>query len=299
MKREELGDLVAFLAVAEERSFTRAAAKLGTSQSSLSHLLRRLEERLDVKLLNRTTRSVTPTDAGRQLASSLTPAFKDIEAGLIKLSELQGRPAGTVRITTSKTAASSLLMPVANELMARYPDIRIELNIDQHLVDIAKEGFDAGVRLGEQVDKDMIAVRIGPDVRMVVAGSPDYFNQNPIPQTPRDLTNHLCINFRLPTSGGLYAWEFEQDGQELNVRVDGQFTCNDPDLALEAAIMGRGLVCMPDDLTAPLVESGQLLPVLQDWCPPFPGFHLYYPSRRQVPPALRLLIDALRYPRHS
>lgn len=297
MKREELGDLVAFLAVAEERSFTRAAAKLGTSQSSLSHLLRRLEERLDVKLLNRTTRSVTPTDAGRQLASSLTPAFKDIEAGLIKLSELQGRPAGTVRITTSKTAASSLLMPVANELMARYPDISIELNIDQHLVDITKEGFDAGVRLGEQVDKDMIAVRIGPDVRMVVAGSPDYFNQNPIPQTPHDLTNHLCINFRLPTSGGLYAWEFEQDGQALNVRVEGQFTCNDPDLALEAAIMGRGLVCMPDDMTNPLVESGQLLPVLQDWCPPFPGFHLYYPSRRQVPPALRLLIDALRYPR--
>lgn len=295
MKRDELGDLMAFLAVAEERSFTRAAARLGTSQSSLSAVVRRLEERLDMRLLTRTTRSVTPTEAGQQLADTLRPAFDDIEAQLSSLDEMRRRPAGTIRLTTGKAAARDILLPAANRLMADYPDVNIEITVDQRLVDIVKDGYDAGVRLGEQIDQDMIAVRIGPDMPMVVAATPEYFESHPVPQTPHELTDHVCINLRLPTLGGLYAWEFEKDGRPLNVRVDGQFTCNEPDLLIEATLAGRGLACLPEDHLGPLVAQGRLVQVLHDWCPPFPGYHLYYPSRRQVSPAFRLMIDALRY----
>lgn len=294
MRREDLADLMAFLAVAEQRSFTRAAARLGTSQSSLSAVVRRLEERLGVRLLTRTTRSVTPTEAGQQLADTLRPAFHDIEAGLAGLDELRRRPAGTIRLSTSRSAARTILMPVADRLMAEFPDVNVEITVDQRLVDIVKEGYDAGVRLGEQVDKDMIAVRIGPDMPMFVAATREYFEDHPVPKSPHELTGHVCINMRLPTLGGLYAWEFEKDGRPVNVRVEGQFTCNDADIAVDAALRGRGLVCLPSDYLEPLVQQGRLVRVLEEWCPPFPGYHLYYPSRRQVSPAFRLLIDGLR-----
>lgn len=295
MKREELGDLMAFLAVVEERSFTRAAARLGKSQSSVSHIVRRLEDRLGVVLLTRTTRSVSPTDAGEHLARTLRPAFDDIEEGLARLDALRNRPTGTIRLTTSARAAQDIVLPVADRLMAEHPDVRFELTVDQTLVDIAREGYDAGIRLGEQVDKDMVAVRIGPDARMVVAGAPAYFQRRPRPKNPKDLTDHVCINLRLPTWGGLYTWEFERAGRSINVRVAGQFTCNDPALAVAAALRGRGLLCLPNDHLDPFLEDGRLVQVLERWCPPFPGYHLYYPSRRQVSPALRLLVDALRY----
>jgi DNA-binding transcriptional LysR family regulator len=294
LKRDELGDLMAFLVVAEERSFTRAAARLGTSQSSLSAVVRRIEERLDVRLLTRTTRSVMPTEAGQQLADTLRPAFDDIEARLASLDELRRRPSGTIRLTTSRSATRTILMPVADRLMAEYPDVNIEITIDQRLVDIVREGYDAGVRLGEQIDKDMVAVRIGPDLSMIVAATPDYFRTHPVPETPHDLTDHVCINLRLPTLGGLYAWEFEKDGRPVNVRVDGRFTCNDADIVVDAALRGHGLACLPSDHLQSLVQKGKLVQVLKDWCPPFPGYHLYYPSRRQISPAFRLLIDGLR-----
>ena len=295
MRRDELGDLMAFLAVAEERSFTRAAARLGTSQSALSALVRRLEERLDLRLLTRTTRSVTPTEAGRQLADTLRPAFDDIEDRLSRLNELRSQPAGTIRLTTGRAAARDIVMPVADGLMAEFPDLNIEISVDHRLVDLVKDGFDAGIRLGEQLDKDMIAVRIGPELRMVVAGSPEYFRTHPIPATPQDLTDHNCINLRLPTLGGLYVWEFEREGRPLNVRVTGQFTCSDPDLAVEAALRGRGLTCLPDDHLDTHLRAGRLVQVLADWCPPFPGYFLYYPSRRQNSAAFRLLVERLRY----
>ena len=295
MKREELGDLVAFLTVAEERSFTRAAAKLGTSQSALSHTVRRLEERMGVRLLTRTTRSVSPTDAGGQLVETLRPAFDDIRSRIDALGALRQRPAGTFRITSSRHAAETILMPVVKRLMADYPEINVEVSIEQRLVDLAAERFDAGVRLGEQVEKDMIAVRIGPELRMLVVGSPEYFERHPKPQTPHDLTQHNCINLRLPTLGGLYAWEFEKDGRPLNVRVTGQFICNDPPMIIDAATSGLGLACLPDDHLETLVREGKLVKVLEDWSPPFPGYHLYYPSRRLASPAFALLVEALRY----
>lgn len=294
MRRDELGDLMAFLAVAELRSFTRAAARLGTSQSALSAVVRRLEERLGLGLLTRTTRSVTPTEAGQQLADTLRPAFDDIEARLDSLNDLRRHPAGKIRITTSRSAARDILMPVATGLMAEYPDVSIEIMVDHRLVDLVKEGFDAGVRLGEQIDKDMIAVRIGPKMRMIVAAAPAYFETRPIPETPHDLTGHNCINLRLPTLGGLYVWEFEKDGRPVNVRVEGRFTCNDADMAVDAALRGHGLACLPGDHLTAHVQEGRLIQVLKDWCPPFPGYHLYYPSRRQNAPALRLLIERLR-----
>ena len=295
MKRDELGDLVAFLTVAEERSFTRAAAKLGTSQSSLSHTVRRLEERMGVRLLTRTTRNVSPTDAGEQLVVTLRPAFADIRNRIDALSAMRQRPGGTIRVTSSRHAAESILMPVATRLMMDYPEINIEVSIEQRFVDLAAERFDAGVRLGERVEKDMIAVRIGPELRMVVAGSPEYFERHPKPQTPHELTQHTCINLRLPTLGGLYAWEFEKDQRPLNVRVDGQFICNDVPMIIDAAINGLGLTCLPDDHLGPLVEEGKLVSVLEDWCPPFPGYHLYYPTRRLASPAFALLVEALRH----
>ena len=295
MKRDELGDLMAFLHVAELRSFTRAAAQLGTSQSALSSVVRRLEERLGVRLLTRTTRSVTPTEAGERLVSTLRPAFDNIESQLSELDEFRKHPSGRIRISLGKSSASSLVFPVARQLMAEFPDLTIELTIDQKLVDIVRDGYDAGVRLGEQVDKDMVAVRIAPDMPMVVAGTADYFRTHGKPLTPHDLTGHNCINLRLPTFGGLYAWEFEKNGRPLNVRVEGQFTCNDVDLIMQAALHGRGLACLPADHLGPLVADGRLVQVLEDWCPPFPGYHLYYPSRRQLSPAFRLLVERLRY----
>ncbi|ADE87352.1 LysR family transcriptional regulator [Rhodobacter capsulatus] len=295
MRRDEMGDLIAFLAVAEERSFTRAAARLGTSQSAVSAVVRRLEERLDVRLLTRTTRSVSVTEAGQRLVDALRPAFDGIEAELAALDDIRARPQGMIRLTASRHAAERIVMPVANRLMADYPEVRVEILLDQRFVDIAKEGFDAGIRLGESVDRDMIGVRISGDLQMVVAGSPAYFARHPAPQTPQDLTAHNCINLRLPTLGGLYAWEFEKDGRPLTVRVEGQFTTNDPELAVAAALEDRGLVCLMTDYLAPHLASGRLVRVLADWCPPFSGYHLYYPSRRQITPAFRLLIDALRW----
>jgi DNA-binding transcriptional LysR family regulator len=292
MKRDELGDL---LAVCEERSFTRAAARLRTSQSALSHTVRRLEERLDLRLLTRTTRSVAPTEAGEQLALTLRPAFDEIEARLDRLAALRARPAGTIRLTSNRTAARDILYPKIARLMSEYPDIKVEVSVDQSFVDIVEQRFDAGVRLGESVERDMIAVRIGPDKRMLVAGAPGYFARAGRPRTPHELTAHSCINLRLPTLGGLYAWEFEKDGRPLSVRVEGQFTCNDVDLIVAAALDGVGLCCVPDDHLAPLVAAGQLAVVLEDWSPPFPGYHLYYPSRRQASRAFTLLVDALRW----
>jgi DNA-binding transcriptional LysR family regulator len=294
MRRDELADLGAFLAVAEERSFTRAAARLGTSQSALSHTVRRLEARLGVRLLARTTRSVAPTEAGERLIETLRPAFDEIDARLAALSELREKPAGTVRITTGAHAAQTVLWPALERLLPDYPDIKVELSIDYGLVDIVAERFDAGVRLGEQVEKDMVAVRIGPDLSMAAVASPAYFERRGRPETPHDLAEHACINFRLPTAGGLYAWEFEKDGRALNVRVDGQLVLNDAALVIAAAEAGFGIAYLPEDhLTAELAD-GRLERVLEDWCPPFPGYHLYYPSRRQTSPAFALLVEALR-----
>jgi DNA-binding transcriptional LysR family regulator len=295
MKRDELGELVAFLAVCEERSFTRAAARLGTSQSALSHTVKRLEERLDLRLLTRTTRSVAPTDAGEQLAATLRPALDEIEGRLDGLTALRSRPAGTIRISSNRNAARDILYPKLARLMADHSDIKVEVSVEQKFVDIVEKRFDAGVRLGESIERDMIAVRIGPDKRMVVAGAPAHFARHGRPHTPHDLTAHACINLRLPTLGGLYAWEFEKDGRPLNVRVGGQFTCNDVDLIVAAALDGLGLCCIPDDLAAPLVAAGRLETVLEDWSPPFPGYHLYYPSRRQTSRAFALLVEALRW----
>lgn len=295
MRREELGDLTAFLAVAEERSFTRAAAKLGTSQSALSHTVRRLETRLGLRLLTRTTRSVAPTEAGERLIATLRPAFDEIDGKLSALSELREKPAGTIRITTSKHAAEMILWPVVARLLAEYPDVKVELAIDQSLTDIVAERYDAGVRLGEQVAKDMIAVRVGPDLRMAVVGAPSYLASHPPPRTPHELTAHSCINLRLPTLGGLYAWEFEKAGRVLNVRVEGQLVLNDIHMILEAATAGFGLACVLSDQVQEHLADGRLVRVLEDWCPPFAGYHLYYPSRRQPAPAFTLLVEALRY----
>ena len=295
MLRDELGDLAAFLAVAEERSFTRAAARLGTSQSALSHTVRRLEARLGLRLLTRTTRSVAHTEAGERLLETLRPALDEIDARLAALSELRDKPAGTIRITTGQHAAETILWPALLRLLPHYPDVRVELSVDQALTDIVAERYDAGVRLGEQVARDMIAVRIGPDMRMAVVGAPAYFATRPKPKTPHDLTHHTCINLRFPTLGGLYAWEFEKDGRALNVRVDGPLVFNVMPMILKAATDGFGLAFVLEDQAAPLIADGRLLRVLADWCPPFPGYHLYYPSRRQLTPAFALLVESLRY----
>jgi DNA-binding transcriptional LysR family regulator len=295
MRRDELGDLTAFLAVAEERSFTRAAARLGTSQSSLSQTVRRLETRLGLRLLARTTRSVAATEAGDQLIETLRPAFDEIDAKLTALSELREKPAGTIRITTSQHAAETILWPAVAQLLLNYPDLRMELSIDATLTDVVAERYDAGVRLGEQVAKDMIAVRIGPDQRMAVVGAPLYFAERPAPKTPHDLNHHSCINIRLPTLGGLYPWEFRKNGRELNVRVDGRLVFNEMPMVLRAAIEGFGLACVLEEQAAHLIAEGRLARVLADWCPPFSGYHLYYPSRRQLSPAFAVLVEALRY----
>ncbi|TCV94829.1 DNA-binding transcriptional LysR family regulator [Luteibacter rhizovicinus] len=295
MARENFSDLLAFLAVARERSFTKAAAKLGVSQSTLSHTIRALEERLGVRLLARTTRSVTPTEAGERLRDAIAPRFEEIEAELSALSELREKPAGTIRITSGEHAASAILWPAMEKLLPDYPDIHVEVIVDYGLTDIVAERYDAGVRLGEQVAKDMIAVRIGPDLRMAVVGAPSYFAHHKRPTTPQELTHHGCINLRLPTHGGIYAWEFEKGARELKVRVEGQLVFNNIALRLSAVLAGLGLAYLPEDQVRDYMDDGRLVRVLADWCPPFSGYHLYYPSRRQPSPAFTLLVDALRY----
>lgn len=295
MPRQSFDDLLAFLAVARERSFTRAAAKLGVSQSALSHTIRGLEERLGLRLLTRTTRSVSPTEAGERLLLTVGPRFEEIEAELAALSELREKPAGTVRITATDYAADAILWPKLAKFLPKYPDIKVEIVIDYGLTDIVAERYDAGVRLGEQVAKDMIAVRIGPDMRMAVVGAPAYFRTRPEPKKPQDLVHHDCINLRLPTYGGLYAWEFEKGSRELKVRVEGQLVFSRAAPMLDAALAGFGLAYVPEDLALPHLAKGRLKRVLEDWCPPFSGYHLYYPSRRQPSPAFALLVEALRY----
>jgi DNA-binding transcriptional LysR family regulator len=295
MQREELVDLNAFLTIAEEQSFTRAAAKLGTSQSALSHTIRRLETRLGVRLLTRTTRSLAPTEAGERLLATLRPALDSIGAQLASLSDLRERPAGRIRITTSEHAATTILWPTLQKLLGDYPDIHVELSVDSGLTDIVTERFDAGVRLGEALAKDMIATRIGPELRMAVVGAPGYFANRPKPRTPQDLADHSCINLRLLSSGGLYAWELEQDGREVRVRVEGQLAFNNVRMIVNAAIAGYGLGFVMEDMVAEHIAGGRLVRVLEDWCPPFAGYHLYYPSRRQPSAAFAVLVDALRY----
>lgn len=295
MRREDLVDLNAFATVAEERNFTRAAIKLGTSQSALSYTIRRLEARLGVRLLTRTTRSVAPTEAGERLLRTLGPALDNIGAELAVLSELREKPAGTIRITSAEHPAQAILWPALANLLQNYPDIKVEIVIDYGLTDIVAERYDAGVRLGEQVAKDMIAVRIGPDMRMAVVGAPPYFVKRKRPRTPQDLTDHNCISLRLPTAGSIYAWEFEKGGREVKVRVDGQFTFNNIGLRLNAVLAGFGLAYLPEDQVRDHLADGRLIRVLADWCPPFSGYHLYYPGRRHLPPAFALLVDALRY----
>jgi DNA-binding transcriptional LysR family regulator len=294
MPRGNLNDLTSFLAIARERSFTRAAAKLGVSQSALSHALRELEERLGVRLLTRTTRSVSPTEAGERLLRNLTPHFEQIEAELTALSELREKPSGNIRITATQHATDAILLPKLAKFLPVYPDIKVEIIIDYGLTDIVAQGIDAGVRSGEQVAKDMIAVPVGPDMRMAVVGAPSYFKGRPAPQTPRDLIRHDCINLRLP-HGGVYAWEFEKGGRELNVHVAGQLICNTDAQDLQGALAGLGLAYVPEGAAQPYVAKGRLKRVLGDWCPPFSGYHLWYPSRRQATPAFSLLVDALRY----
>lgn len=295
MARDNLNDLLAFIAVARERSFTKAAAKLGVSQSALSHTIRGLETRLGLRLLTRTTRSVSPTPAGERLLSTVGPRFDEIDEELAALGELRDKPAGTIRITTDEHAANTILQPRLAQLLPDYPDIKIELVVDFGLTDIVAQRYDVGIRLGDQVAKDMIAVRIAPDMRMAVVGAPTYFAKHARPKTPQDLTEHNCINLRLPTYGGLYAWEFEKAGHELKVRVEGQLTCNGTQQMLNAALTGCGLAYVPEELVRPHVAEGRLKAVLKDWCPTFPGYHLYYPSRRQSSRALAVLVDTLRY----
>lgn len=295
MEKEDLNDLLAFVAVAREGNFTRAAAQLGLSQSALSQAVRRLEARLGIRLLIRTTRNVSRTEAGDRLLSTLSPRFEEIAAELAALSELRDKPAGTIRLTASEHATNFVLLPVMAKLLARYPDIKIEINSENRMVDIVEQRYDAGIRLGEQVAKDMIAVRIGPDVRMVVVGAPSYFEKRPPPKTPQDLTDHDCINLRLPTLGGLYAWELKKGKRALNVRVDGQLVVNGVPQMLTAALAGMGLAFMLEDVSRDFVSQGRLVTALEDWSPTFSGYHLYYPSRRQNSPAFALLVEALRY----
>ncbi|HDT6547616.1 TPA: LysR family transcriptional regulator [Kluyvera ascorbata] len=295
MLKDNINDLISFMVVARERSFTRAAAQLGVSQSALSHAMRNLENRLDVRLLTRTTRSVAPTEAGERLYQSLSPHLQEIEQEITALRDSRERPAGNIRLTAAEHSMNTVLWPRLKTFMQQYPDINIEVIVDNGLTDIVGERFDAGVRLVEQVARDMIAVRIGPDMRMAVVGSPRYFAHHGIPQTPHDLQHHRCINMRLPTRGGLYAWEFERNGEPQRVRVEGQLTLNSLPQRIEAAEAGFGLAYVPEDTIVDGVAAGRLQHVLADWCAPFAGYSLYYPSRRQHTAAFALLVDALRY----
>jgi DNA-binding transcriptional LysR family regulator len=295
MKRQHLADLAAFVTVAQELSFTRAASKLGMTQSSLSHAIRRLEGRLDLRLLSRTTRSVATTAAGERLLKTLRPAFGQIDAELDSLAALREKPAGSVRITTAEHAAETVLLPGLARFLPEYPDVQVELMLDYGLTDVVAERFDAGIRLGEQVSKDMIAVRVGADFRMAVVAAPSYFDGRKLPRTPQDLQGHNCINLRLPTHGGLYAWEFEKGAREIKVHVEGQLAFNTLWMRVRAVRSGLGIGFLPEDVVEADIAAGRLVRVLADWCAPFPGYHLYYPSRRHATPAFTLLVEALRY----
>jgi len=297
MQRGSLDDLRALVAVGHERSFTKAAAKLGVSQSALSQTIRQLEARLGVRLLTRTTRSVSLTEAGERLVGTVAPRIEEIEAEVAAVSELRTKPAGTIRITATDYAADAILWPKLTKLLRQYPDIKVEIIIDYGLTDIVTERYDAGVRSGEQVAKDMIAVRIGPDMRMAVVGAPSYFRTRPEPKKPQDLIAHNCINLRLPTHGNVYAWEFERGSRELRVRVDGQLTFNGTGQLLNAALLGHGLAYVPEGMVQTHIDKGRLKRVLADWCQPYSGYHLFYPSRRQSSAAFSLVVDALRYRR--
>ncbi|MFS2179408.1 LysR family transcriptional regulator [Rhizobium pisi] len=288
-------DLVAFLTVARERSFTKAAAKLGVSQSALSQTVRGLEEKLGLRLLTRTTRSVSATQAGERLLERVGPRFEEIQFEIAALNEMRERPAGTIRITAGEHSAISILAPVLARFLPDHPDINVEVIVDYGLTDIVAERYDAGIRLGEQLAKDMIAVRIGPEMRMAVVGAPSYFENHPHPDVPQDLTAHNCINMRLPTHGTIYPWEFEKDGRELRVRVEGQMVFNNIAMRIDAVLNGLGLAYLPEDQVQSYIEDGRLIRVLEDWCLPFSGYHLYYPNRRHASPAFTLFVDALRY----
>lgn len=294
MKREDLNDMLWFLAVAEERSFTKAAAKLGTSQSTISHTIKKLEARMGLRLLTRTTRSVVPTEAGERLIRSLAPRIEELETEIDELMEIRDKPTGSVRITLSDNALESVVWPKLRPVLKQYPDIKVELNSDNGFRNIVEERFDAGVRLGESLDKDMIAVRIGPDWRLVAVASPDYLEKRVAPESPRDLVAHDCINHRQARAGGLYVWEFEKDGGEVRVRVDGQLTFNTSYAMIDAAVSGYGIAYVPESLVGDELSSGELVQVLDDWSPMFPGYYLYYPSRRQNSPAFRVIVEALR-----
>ena len=295
MPKGSLDDLRALVAVARERSFTKAAAKIGVSQSALSQTIRQLEARLGVRLLTRTTRSVSPTEAGERLLRTVEPRFEEIDIELASIAELREKPAGRIRITATEYAIEAILLPKLARLMRLYPDIKIEMMVDYGLADIVTERYDAGVRSGEQVAKDMIAVRIGPDLRMAVVGAPSYFKSRPAPKRPPDLIGHNCINLRLPTHDNVYAWEFERNDRELRVRVDGQLTFNTTSQQLNAALAGLGLAYVPEGMVHNHIAKGRLRRVLEDWCQPYSGYHLFYPSRRQSSAAFSLVVDALRH----
>jgi DNA-binding transcriptional LysR family regulator len=295
MRRADMADLTAFVVVAEAKNFTRAATKLGLSQSALSQIVRRLEERLGVPLLTRTTRSVAPTEAGERLMQALSPMLHDLDQRIADLSAFRDKPAGTIRITTVEHAAKTILCPALGKLLPRYPDITIEIIVDYGLADVVGDRFDAGVRLGEDVAKDMIAVPISPAIPMVIVGSPHYFRHHAPPINPDQLVRHRCINLRLPTSGGLNSWRFFKRGRETRVRVEGPLIFNTIDLIHDAALDGLGLAYLPTDQVEKLLRSGRLKGVLGEWTPPLPAYHLYYPSRRHASPAFKLLVEALRY----
>lgn len=295
MKREDFNDLLWFVAVAEERSFTKAAAKLGTSQSTLSHTIKQLESRMGLRLLTRTTRSVAPTEAGERLLQSLAPRIREIDDDIAALMALRDKPSGTIRITLSDHALEDLVWPKLRPVLSNYPDIKLELNSDNAMRNIVEDRFDAGIRLGESVDKDMIAVRIGADWRMLVVASPAYFALHAPPETPQDLVRHNCINMRQSTAGGLYVWEFEKDGRALRVRVDGQLTFASSYPMVDATVCGYGVGYIPESLVRAHIDAGRLVAVLEDWCPFWTGYYLYYPSRRQLSPAMSVIVDALRH----
>lgn len=295
MARTPIDDMQAFLAVAREQSFTRAAARMGVTPSALSHAIKGLEERLGLRLLSRTTRSVAPTEAGQRLADAVGPHFEQIEAEIAALSALRDRPAGTIRVSCGDSVVAAVFRPMLKTFLRAYPDITVELAINNGFVDIVEQRLDAGVRLGEALSKDMIAVRIGPDWRFSVVGTPEYFARRSPPLTPHELTNHQCINLRLTTAGSFYAWEFKKDGRELNVRVEGQLIFNSILPVLDAALDGNGLGNVPEFMARKYIESGELVEVLAGWSPLWQGFHLYYPNRRQPSPAFTAFVEALRY----
>ncbi|ELO0970436.1 LysR family transcriptional regulator [Raoultella ornithinolytica] len=295
MKRDEIAGLMAFVAVAEERSFTRAAARLGMAQSALSQIVRRTEERLGLRLLTRTTRSVVPTEAGEHLLSVLGPMLNDLNSALTSLGDLRDRPSGTIRITTVEHAAKTILLPAMRTLLKSHPDINVQLLIDYGLTDVVSERFDAGVRLGGEMDKDMIAVRIGPDIPMAIVGAPDYLSRRGTPVSVAHLVDHQAINLYLPSSGTANRWRLMRGGREVRVRMEGQLLLNTIDLILDAAIDGHGLAYLPYDQVLQAIEEKKLTRVLEKFTPDLPGYHLYYPHRRHAGSAFSLFIDVLKY----